>query len=272
MNYLRPGGPVNRRFVAPGAEMNTGTYEPHEVTVTNARALPSSPTLESHGFQLLNHRSAISDFSDEEEVNRLYPAETEALVARATGADMVVTFGWVRRMSHVSPGGSIQPPGADVHVDIAPNRAEPAIERVLEMAGRSVPSWSRFYISSLWRAVSPPPQDWPLAVCAGYSVADDEGENNVMIRVEELPEGDEVFAPVPGEENMPAASIFPYSAGHEWFYYPDMTRDEALLFGFYDSAQGRNWRVPHTSFRDTQVDVPHARDSIEIRSIAFWLD
>jgi hypothetical protein len=51
-----------------------------------------------------------------------------------------------------------------------------------------------------------------------------------------------------------------------------MTRDEAVLITFYDSARGPNWRVPHTAFADPGVRGAPPRESIELRSIAYWFD
>jgi len=51
-----------------------------------------------------------------------------------------------------------------------------------------------------------------------------------------------------------------------------MTRDEAVLITFYDSAHGPNWRVPHTAFVDPGVDANWPRESIEFRSVAYWFD
>ena len=61
-----------------------------------------------------------------------------------------------------------------------------------------------------------------------------------------------------------------YNPAHEWYYFPKMTRDEALVFKVYDSeTDGRARWSAHTSFPDptTPPDAP-ARESIEIRTIA----
>ena len=63
-----------------------------------------------------------------------------------------------------------------------------------------------------------------------------------------------------------------YNPDHEWYYFPEMTRDEALVFKVYESAKdGRARFTAHTSFNDpnTPVDAP-PRESIEIRTLAFF--
>jgi hypothetical protein len=268
LNYLRPGGPPNRRFVAPGAEMNTGIYDAYEVDITDAR--PLKPTLASHGFTLLDHRSAVRDFGDAAEVDRLYLAEADALIRGAMGASLTIPFGWMLRSNAAAEGR--QPPAADVHVDLTPDRAERIAGVFLEREGLAGRTPRRFLITSLWRAFSPPPQDCPLALCAGHSVGEDEGVPNVMINVDSLPDPAAAVAPIADEGRYPAASVFAFNPAHRWHYFPDMTRDEAVLITFYDSAHGPNWRVPHTAFADPGVQGAPPRESIELRAIAYWFD
>jgi hypothetical protein len=97
-----------------------------------------------------------------------------------------------------------------------------------------------------------------------------EGVPNLMIHVDQLPTGDAAFAPLDNEGQYPAASVFAFSPAHRWFTYPDMTRDEAVIITFYDSARGANWRVPHTAFHDPSAAATTPRQSIELRSIAYW--
>jgi hypothetical protein len=42
------------------------------------------------------------------------------------------------------------------------------------------------------------------------------------------------------------------------------------MFKFYDSDRSRAWRTPHTAFRDPTVPPGHIRQSIEVRSLAFF--
>jgi hypothetical protein len=267
LNYLRPGGPPNRRYVAPGAEMNTGTYDPYLVDIADARLI--NPTLESYGFQLVDHRSTVADFTSAGEVDALYYSEADALIRQVTGADLTLPFGWMLRSSGPAAGGC-QPPAADVHVDLTPDRARSIGDAFLIREGYDPARFGHFLITSLWRCFSPPPQDWPLALCAGHSVAEGEGVPNLMIHVDQLPTGDAAFAPLDNEAQYPAASVFEYNPQHRWFTYPDMARDEAVIITFYDSERGLNWRVPHTAFHDPSAAATAPRQSIELRSIAYW--
>jgi hypothetical protein len=63
-----------------------------------------------------------------------------------------------------------------------------------------------------------------------------------------------------------------YNPNHRWFYFPQMRRDEAIVFTVYDSRNdGRARFTPHTSF-DDPTSPPNAppRQSIEMRAFAFF--
>ena len=49
-----------------------------------------------------------------------------------------------------------------------------------------------------------------------------------------------------------------------------MRVDDVLLFKFHDSDHSRTWRCPHTAFHDPSFADANVRESIEVRSIAFW--
>jgi hypothetical protein len=156
-------------------------------------------------------------------------------------------------------------------VDFTQRCAERIAARLYQKRDPQGPGFRRFIAFSLWRALSPPPQDMPLAICEGRSVRDEEGTHNTKVDVDEIPTGDALFAPIDGEENMSAATIFHHSPEHRWWYFPDMTPEEVILIKFYDSDHRTAWRCPHTAFRDSSRPDAHERRSIEYRGIAFFV-
>ena len=107
--------------------------------------------------------------------------------------------------------------------------------------------------TSLWRAFSPPPQDWPLAVCDCRSTDDaEDGTPNLLFRVPVLPAPDAEDAP--DDEAESAASLFFYNAAHRWWYFPGMHAGEALLIKLHDTDQSVAWRAPPRVGR-----APHGR-------------
>lgn len=282
LNYAAPGAAVYRRFVASGVEVDTFRTDPRAVQVRNARLLEDPLTLAGAGIAFVDHRSAVRDFFDTEEVAAVYPAEVATIVSELTGAQRAASSGWMIRTSddqdrerrrtsrYLAGKGGVQPPGNQVHVDQDPARAGRAAQQLYARRFPEGPRYSRFISCSFWRAFSAPPQDWPLALCDAQSVGSDEGIFNPIIFGDSIPEEAARQAPLPNEDSLPAGSVFTFRPSHRWYFYPDMSRDEAVLFKFYDSDHSVGWRVPHTAFADAAVRPTHPRTSIEFRVTAFF--
>jgi hypothetical protein len=264
LNYLRPGSRRNRLYVAPGGHMTTTEYAPTTVTVANGRPHVDDFGLDRSGFTLLRHASAVDDFGDPAQLDGTYQAEAGELVKQALGADEIVTIGWVIRRASKALDGA-QPPASDVHVDMHPGRAH---GRMAAASPRGEP-YKRAVMTSLWRAFSPPPQDWPLALLDYRSVDDTEGEPNLLLFVDKLPEPDAV-PDIEDPDAMPAGSIFAPGPHHRWWFFPDLTADEALLFKLHDTDHSVAWRVPHTAFEAPYAADANPRESVELRTIAFF--
>jgi len=269
IDYLIPTSRINRRFWAPGEEYNTGVYAPYEVTVRNARLAGHPFTFEEHGFCLTHHATDITDWESQYGGDSAYAAQVSEVVRGLTGADLVVPMGGMIRTSGLT-SDQMQPPAAEAHVDFTTKSSHKVAERMYRHARPDGAGYDRFICFSLWRALSPPPQDMPLALCEAGSVRDDEGTANTKIDVDVIPTGDALFAPIPGEEDMIAATIFHHSPDHRWWYFPDMTADEVLLIKFHDSDHSRAWRCPHTAFVDRSRSDAVERRSIEFRGVAFF--
>ncbi len=268
IDYLLPSSRINRRFWAPGKELNTGVYAPYEVTIRNAR-LAGPFSLDEHGFCLSRHVTQITAWPQNYSADSTYAAEVREVVKRLTGADMVIPMGGMMRDS-VQTSDTVQPPAAEAHVDFTQRSAERIANRLYRRDRPDGGGYRRFLAFSLWRALSAPPQDTPLALCEGRSVSDDEGTHNTKIDVDEIPTGDALFAPIEGEADMTAATIFRHSPNHRWWYFPDMTPDEVVLIKFYDSDHSTAWRCPHTAFRDHSRPDAQRRRSMEFRGIAYF--
>ena len=282
ITYLAPGSFINRRFVAPAREVNTGEYRPYPIVIRDARPRQAGFTLASHGFELKEHRSAVRNFRDKSEVSAVYPEEVANAIREFTGADRVATMSWmVRTSGELDPdarqetgykhSGGVQPPAAEAHCDASPDRIDAMAARLYQERFPGAPPFRRFLYSSFWRTFSPPPQDYPLALCDGNSVGDEEGVPNTLFVVDRIPDREEMLRPVADEDKKIAAAIFHYNPAHRWWYFSNMTRDEVLLVTFHDSRRQRPWRVPHTAFHDTSRPDARPRESIEFRSIAYFM-
>jgi len=265
VKYLQPDS-ENVRYFAKGIEVNTGKYEDVSVVVHDARPNKEEYTLENGGFALVQHESKITDFSSREQLNDVYGKEITDLVKSLTGADDVVLFSPpVLRKTEPQTGSTHQPRAADVHTDWSPANAEDAARKRAKEDG----TYSRCIFVNVWRAISPPPQDWPLAVVDARSVGQDEGVPYPMIVIDKIPEK-LPMVPLPSY-NIEGAN-FCYNPAHKWYYFKDMKIDEAIAFKLYDSDRhhgAQSWRCPHTAFLNPREGaVP--RESVEVRTICYF--
>lgn len=233
---------------------------PHPMTMFNGRDV--SPTLDAEGFTLMRHESTLSDFTDREAVWTVHRDEIAALIAAQTGADFVAVNapGILRFSERSGKAGSLNNsrPARFAHVDSSDATAAAFAQQSCPM-GRTI---RRFAHYNVWRAITPPPQDVPLAVCDARSVAPED-----LIRADAI--FDEPDKPHWSFEGIVVA----YNPAHLWHWFPDMHVGEVLIFKTNDSLASVAHCVPHVAFDnpDCATDAP-ARASIEMRAIAYWFD
>jgi len=68
-------------------------FDPKTVRIHDARPVERSFSIDSNGFTLVKHRTAVKNFSDAGEVARVYVPEVERLIKDLTGAHTVLQFG-----------------------------------------------------------------------------------------------------------------------------------------------------------------------------------
>lgn len=241
-----------------GLPKRSASYDEYHVLIRNGRMRTPPLGLASDGFTLLRHDTRIYNFYDEREVRSRYYPEVEALVRAATGASRALVFDHNVRGKDVATvdGTSVHAPVMRAHndftVESAPRRArallagDPEQERLL--AGR-------FLEVNVWRPIRGPLQSTPLAVCSAASM-----------QARDFLACDLIYPDRVGEIYEIA-----HDPRHEWFYFPDMQREEALLLLGYDSDRELARIGAHSAF-----DHPHTpadalpRESIEARVFAFF--
>jgi hypothetical protein len=260
LNYLLYDGqkPVNYAYPAPpGVPQQSGLASPQRVQISNGRLEAQPPTLDRNGFALHSHRSAVANLLDETQIRQAYYAETQALLARLTGAEKVVVFDHTLRLDrsgHAEAG--IREPVRRVHNDqtfvSAPRRVRDHLPP--EEAERRLQQ--RFAIINVWRPIDRPVQTAPLAMCDARSIQ----------------HGDLVPSDLVYRDKVGETYALRHNPAHRWFYFPEVRPDEVVLLKIYDSRNdGRARLSAHTAFDDptTAPDAPPRR-SIELRTLVFW--
>jgi hypothetical protein len=81
VNYFPREGGITT-YLAGSAEFWNRKFDPTNVCVKDIRGKESEYTLDTQGFQLVEHMSQQVDFKDKERINNFYYRETEDLVKR----------------------------------------------------------------------------------------------------------------------------------------------------------------------------------------------
>ena len=199
----------------------------------------------------------MRDFYNEDEVRSVYYPEIEQLIKQTSGAQRVVVFDHTLRSGddNTRDEKQISGPVRNVHNDYTewsgPQRVRDLLADEAEELLRQ-----RFAVIQVWRPIRHPVQREPLAIADGRSIG--------------------------RQELVPSARVYPDRVGevyhithnpdHRWYYFPEMRRDEAIVFKCYDSAMdGRVRWTAHAAFDDpdSAPDAP-PRESIEMRTLAFF--
>jgi len=258
IHYTVPGGEqlVNETFGPNNIRRKTsGTQEVRQVEIANGRGKISS--LDKNGFVLVEHWTKVGDFFDKAQLEAVYYPEVAALIGRLSGAKRVHVFDHTLRSGDEAEREArlVREPVLSAHNDYTewsgPHRVE-------ELMGDEAPALlaRRFAIIQVWRAINQPIRSNPLAIADAGSIA----AEDLLLAERRYP------------HRVGQTYRLQYSPAHRWFYFPEMRRDEALVFKVFDSAKdGRARFTPHTSFDDpaTPPGAP-PRQSIEARALAFF--
>lgn len=282
--------------------VNTSAYD---LDVMNARLFTGSQakTCEVNGFELLDEPLGTNtfDFHDHQQVTNHYYPQCAELVAASTGAKSVFAFDHNIRSAvgknnkqKIIGGQQVQGPAKMVHGDYTlvsapqrlrdlalPPKVNDTLHSVLpagtslltqEMVDRSLAEGGRFAIINVWRnIVEEPVQTNPLAMCDGQTV-----DPNDLVTFE-----------IHYHDRIGENYFAKHQKNHQFYFYPEMTRDEPLLLKQWDSnglmalsngdhsdsaqALGPCTFSFHSAFNDLSIsDSAPDRWSIEVRCIVVY--
>jgi hypothetical protein len=268
--------------------------------VYNAREDPNlcSPEVDrkifnSRGLWFTPHVSEVENFWDESEILNTHYPELSKLAKEISGADLTAVAAHAMRKQGPSDGPRLsetvnlaRDAAFTVHNDFSDCLKEQFLEMysagvtsvvsdTIENGGLGIVDVEKFRkgrlaVLNFWRPLSREPlKRNHLAVLDATSIGDDDvvlcrhpakGENYSFLKYYRLP--------VPFINTL----IRP-NPTHRWFYFPNMTRDEVMVFKNYDSIDimPKSGVGMHSSFNDPQTpaDAP-PRESIEVRVVCFW--
>ncbi len=249
--------PVSQTY-GEGSTVHTylGAYEDRLTPIRASRGLAGSFTLDREGFRLARHETKVRDFYDEDEVRSVYYAELDALVKAETGCTRTIVFDHTRRAGdeEMREAHKIRGPVRTVHNDYTdwsgPQRLRDLVPDEAEELLKH-----RLQVVQVWRAIRGPILRDPLALCDARSMSPKDfiaAERRFPNRVGEI-------------------YHIAYNPAQRWYYVPEMTRDEALVFKCYDSHKDVARFTAHAAFEDptSRPDAP-PRESMEARILAIF--
>ncbi|HXG18655.1 MAG TPA: CmcJ/NvfI family oxidoreductase [Methylomirabilota bacterium] len=261
LNYLADMDEKPRTYMykpPEGVPERTGRVEPRPMPVYDGRSILDELSLDKNGFMLMRHETKVTNFYDEQEVKRVYYPEVEQLLKDLTGAVKVLVFDHnVRCRTRAKQGEpGVREPVRVMHNDYTLKSGPQRVRDLLPPDEAEMRLQHRFAFINVWRPITGPVLEAPLAVCDGRSIAQKDFVPTDLIYRDRL-----------GEVYMAA-----FNPAHRWFYFPRMQPNEALLLKCYDSMDdGRARYTAHGAFDDPTAppDAP-ARESVEVRTIVFF--
>lgn len=230
----------------------------HEMPVRDGRPIRDTFDLDTHGFCFVDHATTVSDFTSEAQRKSIYDAEVKALIMKHSGASDVVVFDHTVRIGDESAqqATGARPPVKSVHNDYTERSAPKRLREIVGDAEAERRMQKRWAIIQVWRPIRGDVLRDPLGICDGRSIP---RKGFVLLERRYKYRTGEVYQ-------------ISHDAAHEWFWFPRMTRNEALVFKVFDSDETKPSRFTAHSAFDDPTSAPDAppRESIETRTFAFF--
>jgi hypothetical protein len=258
---------------APAVEVPTYDQVPmvsYDIPIRDARPIAHELSLDREGFELIRQKSSCEGLHDPEVVREKYMDEmvpfikdyfnASWVVPRRSGTYMRRSAGTALPKNGWNSSELLREPGGLAHIDYPPIAGPMIAAAENQVQGIPIRPYSRMMIIQAWRALSPPPQDFPLAFCDASTLAP--SDISVVEYVSNLR----------NEANsVSKTTVIHRDEKQRWYYFPDMLPDELILFKGYDSDTHYAPRAAHSAFDNRRAQPgAHPRESIEGRFFVYF--
>ena len=209
------------------------------------------------GFDLLVFETRVDNFLDSVQIESVYEPEIVDFLKRTTGGYRVHIFDHTVRASdpELRELKNVREPATLVHNDYTSNSGFVCLREQLGDEAEAFAA-GRFQILNVWRPLSDPVEDYPLALVDARSL-----ERAQLVDTERR-------AP----NHIGEIQLALHDPAQRWYYYPAMRPHEVLLFRTFDSIDGGTRPCSiHTAIH--LADAPAGakpRESIETRAFVFY--
>jgi hypothetical protein len=261
MNYA---GDIKGRARVDGADWSRTNLvlDKRDVRIYDARPIKDELSLDREGFILADSKTSV-DYAEDDvsKFSATYLAEVAARLKELVGADLVVEqkTGLLKR--YAERAGKGIGPSRWAHMDYTEYSANKWVGWIEGWQNLELRQYPRFAILQTWRCVSPPPQDNTLVLCDASTI---DPKDLIVFDACMREPFDE-----PG--NQFESQLCRYNPAMRWYYFPNLTPDELIVFKSHDSTKGWNAQPLHNSADIPGLPADSApRASIEARFFAFW--
>ena len=261
INYSADNGrPIDYYFYEPdpAQQLNPPGTDLRRVEISNGWPHADSFSLDREGFELKPFDGSFTDFDNADAIKAIFYPQVIDFVIANTGAKRVVVFDHTLRKRLPADlkqqTETSRPAVLLVHSDYTPKSGVQRVRDILpDEAEKLLTGRVAFY--NVWKSLYDTVEEVPLAVCDAQSSTD---EDMLLMELKYRERTGEIY-------------VTRYSPNHKWWYFPRMTKNQALLLKTYDSDASRARFMAHTAFEDptTPPDAPK-RQSIELRTMAFF--
>ncbi|KAE9983500.1 hypothetical protein EG328_009840 [Venturia inaequalis] len=248
-------------------------HVPHDVRINDMRSVRDDFTLDKSGFELINHKTAVQDFSNDEEVKAKYYPEVRDIIKKYSGASEVHIVSHMCRKSTFAEAQddakikgdkefvTKNNPARFVHVDQSYRGSEQILFLNLPEEEAEQKIKKRWAIMNVWQPFEKAVKKDPLAFCDFRSV--DEKDFRTVVANLPPPGAGEYGnvsknlkhnARAEYSSNGDNAAVYEvtnmaYNPNQKWYYASDMTPEEAWVFKIFDSKNdGCAKCAVHSSF------------------------
>ena len=286
-------------FVKPWAKVDGPGYsfklKDYQRSVENIRGQESKFGTDVSGFEVINYPAKEKAFTDDAAVRGGYYDEVETILrSKLPGVKKVVIFDHTIRKHDPS---SARQPVQQVHVDQTPDAAAARVRRHLPKEEAEQLLKGRYQLINVWRPISHPASDFPLAVVDWRSTSPQDFVKVDLLYPQRQAQTNGTNGVHDdddrGKEILPDANAHNSTAGyevkgetygvapndkHRFYYMKDMTPEETMFIKCFDSRSEWNGGktglaslTPHTAFIDPGTpEGAKGRESIEVRCLVFY--
>jgi hypothetical protein len=246
----------------PAIKLNPPGTDMREVKIFDGWPQAKDFSVDREGFAILpfaETRDQFDQFDNDNAIQQLFYPQVTEFVKQHTGASRVEVFDHTIRKrlpADLKQQTEVQRPAVMlVHSDYTSKSGPQRVRDIL--ADEAEPLLQgRVAFFNVWKPLYRPVQELPLAMCDATSAATDD---MLLMQLKYRDRTREIF-------------VMRHSPSHRWFYFPDMTPEQALLLKTYDSeTDGRARFVGHSAFEDPNTPANALkRESIEVRTMTFF--